>query len=229
MVIIASSALMSYTKKKKVYFLVGGYNSGKSTLMNLLEATISDYYDELPYEALSTRYAEAGKMEARPEFVKVKDARIVRVDEPRHGVHYNDSHLKTATGGDNIQARKILSNNIIRYRPKYTIFILTNDTPSFTDKSKAMKERIVIIPFNNEFVGSKEDKNIFEKLLDGNGKETFFAVMVEMLKVALKEELEDVISRCKAIVDATNEAWYEHDSTQWFLRMLVITTIQNMS
>jgi P4 family phage/plasmid primase-like protien len=217
MVIVASSSLMSYTKKKKVYFLVGGYNSGKSTLMNLLEATISDYYDELPYEALATRYAEAGKMEARPEFVKVKDARIVRVNEPRHGVHYNDSHLKTATGGDNIQARKILSNNIIRYRPKYTIFILTNDSPTFTDKSKAMKERIVIIPFNNEFVGSKEDKNIFEKLLDGNGKETFFAVMVDMLKVALKEELEDVISRCKAIVDATNEAWYEHDSTQRFL------------
>jgi len=217
MVIIASSALMSYTKKKKVYFLVGGYNSGKSTLMNLLEATISDYYDELPYEALATRYAEAGKMEARPEFLKVKDARIVRVNEPRHGVHYNDSHLKVATGGDNIQARKILSNNIIRYRPKYTIFILTNDSPSFTDKSKAMKERIVIIPFNNEFVGLKEDKNILEKLLDTNGKETFFAVMVEMLKVALKEELEDVISRCKAIVDATNEAWYEHDSTQRFL------------
>jgi P4 family phage/plasmid primase-like protien len=217
MVIIASSALMSYTKKKKVYFLVGEYNSGKSTLMNLLEATISDYYDELPYEALATRYAEAGKMEARPEFLKVKDARIVRVNEPRHGVHYNDSHLKVATGGDNIQARKILSNNIIRYRPKYTLFILTNDTPSFTDKSKAMKERIVIIPFNNEFVGLKEDKNILEKLLDGNGKETFFAVMVEMLKVALKEELEDVISRCKAIVDATNEAWYEHDSTQRFL------------
>jgi P4 family phage/plasmid primase-like protien len=219
MVIIASSALVSYTKKKKVYFLVGGYNSGKSTLMNLLKAVMNNnnYYDELPYEALTTKHAETGKMEARPELVKVKDVRIVRVNEPRHGVHYNDSHLKTATGGDNIQARKILSNNIINYRPKYTLFILSNDPPSFTDKSKAMKERIVIIPFNNEFVGSKEDKNILEKLLDGNGKETFFAVIVEMLKVALKEELEDAISRCKAIVDATNEAWYEHDSTQRFL------------
>jgi hypothetical protein len=85
-----------------------------------------------------------------------------------------------------------------------------------------MKDRFVVIEFTRRFEGEEVDKYILEKLLDK--VDEIYLVLLEMLKVHLTRDVENVVKQCKAIMDTTKRYWYEQDGVQWYLDEYAVDT-----
>jgi phage/plasmid-associated DNA primase len=218
------------TARKKVYFLYGFTNIGKSTLANLFVNLLGERLcTELPYESLLAKdKKEGGRLTPSPEWINIKDARMIFVREPEEGVRFGEHQLKVATGGDPFTTRLLYSNKIMRPKIKGSIFIVTNHYPVFTDKSSAMKDRIVVVELKAKF--QEVDRYILKRILeegDGNGKgegevekegrEECYLALFEMLKLALSKGIDGLINECEEITYFTKTIWYEQDNIQWYL------------
>ena len=214
------------TARKKVYFLYGFTNIGKSTLANLFVNLLGERLcTELPYESLLVKdKKEAGRMLPSPEWINIKDARMIYVREPEEGVRFGEHQLKVATGGDLLPARLLYSNEIMKFKIKGSIFILTNHYPIFTDKSSAMKDRVVVVELRAKF--QEVDRYILKRILeegDGEGssisssKEECYLALFEMLKLALRKGIDGLINECEEITHFTKMVWYEQDNIQWYI------------
>jgi phage/plasmid-associated DNA primase len=214
------------TARKKVYFLYGFTNIGKSTLANLFVNLLGERLcKELPYESLLVKdKKEGGRLTPSPEWINTKDARMIFVREPEEGVRFGKHQLKVATGGDPFTTRLLYSNEIQRPKIKGSMFILTNHYPVFTDKSAAMKDRVVVVELKAKF--QEVDRYILKRILeegDGDGegerkrREECYLALFEMLKLALSKGIDRLINECEEITYFTKTVWYEQDNIQWYL------------
>jgi len=218
------------TARKKVYFLYGFTNIGKSTLANLFVNLLGERLcKELPYESLLVKdKKEGGRLTPSPEWINAKDARMIFVREPEEGVRFGEHQLKVATGGDPFTTRLLYSNEIQRPKIKGSMFILTNHYPIFTDKSAAMKDRVVVVELKAKF--QEVDRYILKRILeegDGDGegdgegerkrREECYLALFEMLKLALSKGIDRLINECEEITYFTKTVWYEQDNIQWYL------------
>jgi putative DNA primase/helicase len=102
----------------------------------------------------------------KPEMLVLKDIRLAIISETEQDEKLNESLLKNLTGDDEITARG-LNKDPIKFKPKLSPVILTNNKPQFDSKSDAMLRRIKFIPFKAKFkeTPTKEGEQKMNKYL----------------------------------------------------------------
>jgi len=190
--------------------------------VKLLELTLEPIFGYIPVNALLIKDVKNSEEAPRPFLLNMKDKRIGVTSELKEQADLDSNIIKMITGSDTIPVRNLFDRRPTYVQPYFNLFMTTNPMPRINDKSLAMKDRFVVIEFTRRFEGEEVDKYILEKLL--SNVDEIYLVLLEMLKVHLTRDVENVVKQCKAIMDTTKRYWYEQDGVQWYLDEYAIDT-----
>jgi len=153
--VINDSLNGNYTRKKAI-FLVGDGNNGKGTFQELLSNLIG-------FDNVASLKVNEFDQEFKLSVLEGKT--LVIGDDVPVGVNIEDSsNFNSVVTGDSVLV------NIKNKQPYRTIFRTTviqstNGMPRFKNKTGGTNRRLLIVPFNADFNGTKENSDIKDKYL----------------------------------------------------------------
>jgi putative DNA primase/helicase len=125
----------------------GSGSNGKSVLVNtLLNVLGNDYAMKANQELLTVHRGERHSTERMDLFGK----RLVVASETAEGARLNDALVKDLTGGEPIRGRRMREDQW-EFDPTHKLILLTNHKPRVAGNDKAMRRRIVLVPFEVYF------------------------------------------------------------------------------
>lgn len=140
------AAMFRGVNRNKKVFCYGGEkaDNSKSSTARVLESTMGDYCEKLPASKLNTSFENSEG--PSPVMASLVATRTVIVDEPNRKKPLRTDTVKLLTS-DTFRSRKMRENGG-KSRPLFTMIIICNFAPEFDEKSKAIRNRWVIIPFD---------------------------------------------------------------------------------
>ncbi|MDW8553065.1 phage/plasmid primase, P4 family [Staphylococcus nepalensis] len=153
--VINDSLNGNYTRKKAI-FLVGDGNNGKGTFQELLSNLIG-------FDNVASLKVNEFDQEFKLSVLEGKT--LVIGDDVPVGVNIEDSsNFNSVVTGDSVLV------NIKNKQPYRTVFRTTviqstNGMPRFKNKTGGTNRRLLIVPFNADFNGTKENSDIKDKYL----------------------------------------------------------------
>jgi putative DNA primase/helicase len=104
------------------------------------------------------------KLDRHPtEIAKLLGARLAIAHENEKGRRWNEAKIKTLTGGDPLTAR-YMRGDFFDFDPTHKLAIAGNHKPSLRNVDKAIRRRILMIPFTVTIPDHEQDKDLAEKL-----------------------------------------------------------------
>lgn len=139
--------------------LVGLGGNGKGTFYTALLHALGDY--GLAAEPNLLMHQDnahpTGEMDLRGK-------RFVVVSETQEAKRLNEATMKRLTGGDPIRARR-MRQDFVQFDPSHTAVLVTNHLPRVSGDSKAVWDRLRVVPFNVTMRDTPDDdKDLSEKL-----------------------------------------------------------------
>lgn len=202
---LLASLLIGGNINTKFYMFIGNGSNGKSiVLQKLLKKVMGDYQGTLPSAYLIGKKAPVGATSS--EIAKLKGVRVAIVDEPNEDETLNDGKVKSITGGDMIEARK-LHQNSINFIPQFKPIVATNIEYNIKDTTEGMWRRIEKINHISYFsdVDKLDPNNPYHFEVDKTIEEKFDKwkqVLMSML-VEIARETQGKIKTPKIISDET--------------------------
>lgn len=148
-------------KEQVMFLLYGGGSNGKSTLTELVADIFGDYADNIASSALMQQ--KNANQTTVYSIAKLQQTRFVETGETDDGGKLAEAQLKILTGGDTISAQFKYGNEF-SFKPKFKIWMSTNNKPIIRGTDLGIWRRIFIFPFLNSFTGAKKNKNLPELL-----------------------------------------------------------------
>lgn len=137
---------------------ISGAN-GKSTLVNLLEATLGDYTTSVDVSLLTNKRGNSGN--ASPDVVRLRGKRLFTFQEPEHDDKLRTGILKQYTGGDTIIARELFKAPVT-FKLQGTMVMCCNDLPTVASIDGGTWRRIRVIEFKSRFCDNPTKANEFK-------------------------------------------------------------------
>jgi putative DNA primase/helicase len=157
-------------RERKVIVFVGlRGNNGKTTVANLLTGVMgAQFVSGLPVATLLERRFGADEIDVG--LTTINGKRVVIAVEPNRNARFNSGIIKALSGGDAAgpMARRPHQRELEAVRPGAKILLLTNHVPSWED-DQSFNERFLLVPFQEEFRGSAERKDLSDELLAEEG------------------------------------------------------------
>lgn len=178
-------SLVDFNPSKLLIFLWGSSNTGKTTILEAIAAALGDYSAPMNAQRLFG-FQGSGP---NPELVSVMNKRMLILSEVGDGHRLSSNAIKQVTGNDLQQARKNHSNHIVNSVPRFTPYVSTNNPPNIDRGDEALRNRILVIPFNNP---ATPEMISYERNLKEN-KEISSAILwwvIEGCRMYLEEGLE---------------------------------------
>ena len=132
---------------KKIFFLKGASNTGKSLLLEACSTVLGEYAGS-PNEQKMMNDAGAGP---NSEMLFNLDKRMVVFAEIGDSRPVSSDAIKRLTGNDSGQFRHGHSSVIIQGRPSFTPYVSTNSSPEVTGADQGTKGRFIILPFDHAY------------------------------------------------------------------------------
>lgn len=202
----AGYTLTGSVREECCFFLTGSGRNGKGafllTLQTLLEtlAGTANIYTFL-----------VSRRDNTVDIAAMRGKRMIIAQEASRHSHFNESVLKTLTGGDRVSA-KMLYQNPIEFLPSGKIWFASNSLPEVDDDSPGFWSRLRVIVFPRSFAG-EEDLGLKERLLD---PACLSAVLAWAVEGAIRWN-EDGLPTPPAIVEATDTYREESDPIAQFI------------
>lgn len=155
-------ALTALTTEQVFVLLHGEGRNGKSTLIDIVSRMMGDYATSLPIATLTGEDRRKGA-EATPDLVRTPGARLVRSAEPKEGMAFDESLIKSLTSGEPILVRR-LNHEFNEVYPKFKLAISANRKPVIKGNDDGIWRRVVLIPFDVQIPKDEVDKRLPEKL-----------------------------------------------------------------
>ena len=152
--------LTGVTTEHALFFLYGTGANGKSVFVNVIATILGDYAANAPMET----FMESRGDRHPTDLAGLRGARFVSSIETEQGRRWNESKVKTITGGDKVSAR-FMRQDFFEYAPQFKLVIAGNHKPSIRNVDEAMKRRLHLIPFTVTIPPEKRDGKLTEKLL----------------------------------------------------------------
>jgi putative DNA primase/helicase len=151
----------------------GSGRNGKTTLFEVLMKVLGpDMCSPVRPELILDTYQVQNPSAPNPEISSLRGKRVAIISEIKEGSRASSYKIKQLTGGDALTGRGPYDRYAITFDPSHTLFLLSNYLPDLDGNDKALRERIITIPFNMKFVDKptkphhlKKDRFIIEKLL----------------------------------------------------------------
>ncbi|MDD2326420.1 MAG: hypothetical protein PHW63_10585, partial [Alphaproteobacteria bacterium] len=137
-------SIVSGNPDKKIIFLWGPSNTGKTTILEACGRALGDYAG--PMNAI--KLFGGNSSGPSPEMVESLNKRMVFMSEVGDDHNLSANAVKRVTGNDTQHTRQLHSNVMRSAAPKFTPYISTNSVPSIKGVDSATRERIMVIPFN---------------------------------------------------------------------------------
>lgn len=148
-------SLTGDTQYRLSFWLVGLSGTGKSTVLNVLQALGGSAHISIDLELLAKNEYQLADCAGK---------RIVSFTEPSSGAVLNDGVYKRLVSSDMIKARKIFGMPF-QFRPSFKVWGAMNEMPRVLDRSDAVFNRIVIYEMNNVVPENKRDPQLYTKLM----------------------------------------------------------------
>jgi putative DNA primase/helicase len=151
--------LSGLVSEHSLLFLFGTGSNGKSVFSAVLTAIFDDYAIIAPMEMFI-----ATRVERHPtEIARLRGARLVVAHETQKGRRWDESKLKTLTGGDKLSAR-FMRGDFFDFAPTHKFIIAGNHKPSFRTVDEAIRRRLLLVPFTVCIPKEERDPDLTEKL-----------------------------------------------------------------
>jgi putative DNA primase/helicase len=156
---VAGYALTGVTHEDALFFFWGTGANGKSVLLNTVANILHDYHKTAAVETFMST-----KNEQHPtDLAGLRGARLVIASEVEEGRRWNESRIKTLTGGDPVSAR-FMRQDFFEYVPQYKIIVPGNHKPTFRNINPAIQRRVNLVPFLVTIPVEQRDKHLSKKL-----------------------------------------------------------------
>lgn len=126
--------------------------NGKSTIFETLADVLGDYADHAELKMLAS--TDSGNLTELTTRMRIRGARFVFSSEVTSSDQMDASVIKRLTGGDTVSARAMFKGTIT-FRPTCSIWLRTNRLPNIKGADSAFWDRLCIIPFDHQFVGTE--------------------------------------------------------------------------
>jgi P4 family phage/plasmid primase-like protien len=139
--------------EKLAIFLVGSRNTGKTTMINAIQAALGDYAATFQPNAV---FKDSGTGN-NPELGNLLHKRgIFSSESGSQRIHANP--LKRNTGGDKVSVTRKYANDQIIGIPHFVSVVATNQSPTVEDADEALIKRIMVLPFATQVDDTNNDR-----------------------------------------------------------------------
>lgn len=198
-------SLTGNTRMECIYILYGpAGRNGKSTFLEVAKTILGEYARTADSATLAQKQYQGGSGPSE-DLARLAGARLVALSESEKGMPLKASLLKSLTGNDTITAR-YLRENSIEFRPTFKLVMATNHLPRVSDLTVFKTSRMKIIPFNHEFKGSGQDKNLKWELMRPENLSGILNWAIGGLRLIEKEGFEEPESVRLAAADYEKES-----------------------
>jgi putative DNA primase/helicase len=137
--------LTGLTSEQVFWILWGLGSNGKSTLMEILQYVFGPYAWTMPFPtaAWTTTISEYQRAE-------LPGRRLVSASEVTHRGHLHEDFIKSLTGSDTVNARRIYGRPFT-FTPVGKFWLRCNERPIIKDLTHSMWRRVKLVPFVQTF------------------------------------------------------------------------------
>lgn len=208
-------SLTGDVSEQKIFFLYGDGANGKSVFLDVISQLMGDY----SATASSESFVVSKRNEANYDLAALTGKRFVTSVEFEKGRNLAESKVKLITGGDPISCRHLYGQFFI-YTPQFKTWVALNHMPNIRNNDNGIWRRIVILSFNQSFLG-KENKNIKEELL-----KELPGILIWALD-GLKKWQEKGLKEPKLISDAIEEFRHQSDTVGLWIEERTVNNPNN--
>ena len=151
--------LTGVTTEDALFFLYGLGANGKSVFLRTVSAVVADYHKTASMEMFTVTHSERHPT----DLAMLRGARLVTAIETEEGKRWDESKLKTLTGGDPIAAR-FMRQDFFEYVPQFKLLIAGNHKPVFRNVDEAIRRRVKLCPFTVTIPEAERDQQLSAKL-----------------------------------------------------------------
>lgn len=155
--------LTADVSEQKWFLLIGSGANGKTTLLEAIAYTMSDYATTIDPATISVSRKDGSA--ASSDIASLRGKRLVRVSETEQGTRLASELVKRMTGGDAQKAR-FLYKDEFEFLYTHKLFVYTNHEPVVEDASVGFWRRVCRIPFNLKLEDPQKDLSLPKKLQD---------------------------------------------------------------
>ena len=170
------------TADKRALFLDSSEgNTGKSSILTLLEYSMGEYYKGVDINLLTEPIKDANR--PNPMLAQLQGCRIVGISEVAKGAVFQDDNFKRLTGNDSVYCRFPYDKKIFHYRPDFRLLVVSNFLPvPQTIDDMAFKLRLRRYTFDRELSAEEMDTDIDNKFRKQEFIDDFLSWLVEGCK-----------------------------------------------
>ncbi len=206
----------------KCFIIKGDHDNGKSKFLHMIECMVGkDNVSFLDLKQFSDRFTPA-----------MLFGKIVNLGDDISNQFVSDTSIfkKLVTSEPIIIEEK--GKNAVIYKPRIKHFFGANEIPRFPDLTGAIKKRVLIIPFNNDFSPGSPNRDEFinNKLEKEENQEALIQLAIEGLNKIMKrtklilpkcveDELKAFDHENNPILTFIEEKDTEFPNGGWYLRM----------
>jgi putative DNA primase/helicase len=203
-------SLTGDTSQEVLFFIHGPANSGKTTFIEAIKATLGDYAATADFETFLKRRDVGGP---RPDIARLAGARLVASVEVDKGKELAEGLIKQLTGGDTFTARFLYSKEF-EFAPAFKLWLAANDAPKMSPSDGAFWRRILRIPFEKTIPAGKRDPSVKATLR--NPSIAGPAILAWAVRGCLEWQRQGLMT-CPEVEQATDELRAQMDPLKEFV------------
>lgn len=182
----------------------GGGANGKSTLLNVVAATIGDYYGDVATSVIE--FQKNGRAGNTPELATLHGKRLIACNEPPDGMRLDDAAVKNLASKEAINVTPKFKETY-SLPPSWLTVVKANYLPSIRAVDDGLWRRVMQIMFLRQFMGKDADKGLTDRLIAKHRP-----AVLRWLAEGAKEYFEHGLPHCQAVADAGKKYREEQDS-----------------
>ena len=158
---ICGYALTGYTREQCIFIFLGDGSNGKSLFLDVMSKVLGNYSEKGKIEMLIETKLDKNLDNL---MAMLSNVRMTTVSETDLGSKLSEATVKDLTSDYGKITAKFLFKNVFTYKPKFKIFMDTNNRPIIRGTDHGIWRRIKTIPFEVTIPDEKQDRTLGAKL-----------------------------------------------------------------
>lgn len=209
---LAGYSMLGSNPRRLMVVALGETSTGKSTFAEAVSGAMGPYAGS----ANMTIFRDNQDEKPRPDLIRVLPKRFVYAEEASRSWHLHPDQIKRLTGGTPVTARTLQAKVFVDMIPAFTPWLVTNNPPTIEGADRALRRRIVVVPFDIEIPKSEEDAGFRQRLAAPEGRQAILAWLVDGYRAYLADP-DSVQTVPLGAATATAKFWNEISDLSVFL------------